>query len=352
MLALPLRVLAVALALLGAALTCGCLQVCYLAQAAAGQDDISYRARPIEEVLKDKSVDAETRQMLSLIEDVKRFGETQGIEPTNSYREYVELDRPVVVWVVSASHPLRFEAVTWWFPIVGSVPYLGFFAERDAKRFAAELREEGWDVDERGARAYSTLGWFDDPVLSTMIRPRQSVVGDMVNVVIHESVHATHYVGSQSSFNESLADFVADQLTEKYLSERLALDRWELFDYRESHVLREEREKRFHRAYKDLERVYASKLPDADKLAAKARIIAALEREVDFWRPINNATLIGSRTYHGGNRGFGEVLAHCGGSWSRFWKLMKTVDESSFDKPQEADINPLLKRLMKGPCPR
>jgi predicted aminopeptidase len=344
----PLLLAAMSLALA----TTSCLQVCYLAQAAAGQDDISYRARPIEEVLKDRSVDPETRSMLSLIEDVKRFGETQGIKPTNSYREYVELDRPVVVWVVSASHPLRFEPVTWWFPIVGSVPYLGYFAERDAQRFAAELREEGWDVDERGARAYSTLGWFDDPILSTMIRPRHSAVGDMVNVVIHESTHATYYVQSQSSFNESLADFVADQLTERYLTERLSLDRWELYEYREAAVQREEREKRFHKAYVDLDRLYRGKLSDADKLARKAVILRELEQDVDFWRPINNATLIGSRTYHGGNDVFGEVFAHCGRDWERFWTLMKTIDEDSFAEPQQADINPLLRRLMKKPCPR
>lgn len=326
----------------------GCLQVGYLAQAAAGQDDISYRARPIGDVLEDRSVSAHTRSMLSLIADVKAFGERHGIDPTGNYREYVELDRPVVVYVVSASHPLRFELVTWWFPIVGSVPYLGWFNKRDAEKFADELREEGWDVDLRGARAYSTLGWFDDPILSTMIRPRPSVVGDMVNVVIHESVHATHYVNSQSAFNESLADYVADTLTDVYLRERLRVDRWELLAYAQSQQRRQAREKRFHDAHQQLKKLYESDLADADKLELKERITSRLRAEVSFWRPINNATLANSRTYHGGNDDFAGLLEACENDWTRFWKAVKTIDDDSFEKPQQRDITSVIAQISKS----
>lgn len=328
----------------------GCLQMGYLAQAAYGQDDISFRVRPIDEVLADESVSDHTRSMLSLIGDVKAFGEQKGIAATDSYRHYAELDRRVVVNVVSASHPLRFESKTWWFPIVGSVPYLGWFDERDAQKFAESLREEGWDVDLRGARAYSTLGWFDDPILSTMISPRPSVVGDMVNVVIHESVHATHYVNSQSAFNESLADWVADTLTNEYLRDRLQLDRWELYTYAQSQAASEARQKLFHEAHQKLDALYKSRLNDEDKLAQKSRIISQLQRETRFWRPINNATLAGARTYHGGHDAFRALYESCGSDWTRFWKAVKSIDGDSFAKPQERNVGPVIEELVKHGC--
>ncbi len=328
----------------------GCLQVGYLAQAAYGQDDISFRTRAIEALLEDEHLDDHTRSMLALIGDVKAFGEQKGIAATGNYREYVKLDRPVVVYVVSASHPLRFESVTWWFPIVGSVPYLGWFTERDAEKFAAELEAEGWDVDLRGARAYSTLGWFDDPVLSTMLRPRPTVVGEMVNVVLHESVHATHYVNSQSAFNESLADWVADILTDEYLRDRLALDRWELFAYAKSQTDRAQREQRFADVHDQLEALYASKLSDEDKLAEKQRITGRLRAETSFWRPINNATLANARTYHGGNDAFAALFDACGKSWPRFWAAVKAIDGDSFAKAQVRDVKPVIEPLTRGGC--
>jgi predicted aminopeptidase len=321
----------------------GCFQSGYIAQAGYGQDEIAYLARPIDEVVEQSGVPERTRALLRLVKDVKRYGEGRGLEPTNSYRHFVDLGRSQVVMVVSASHPLRFDLVTWTFPIVGSVPYLGWFNARDAESFANGLRAQGLDVDVRGASAYSTLGWFDDPVLSTMIRNSDTVVGDLVNVVLHESVHATHYVNGQTNFNESLADFVADQLTPHYLQKRLKLDRWQLFAYREAQIRGEERALRFHQAYLDLERLYASRLPPLDKLIEKQRILTKLQRDLDFWRPINNATLAQARAYHGGVPAFAQLLDCVGGRWSEFWARIRRIDELSFTKPQQDDIAPALR---------
>src|SRR4029078_3952588 len=126
-------------------------------------------------------------------------------------------DRPAAVWVVSACEQLRFRSKEWHFPIVGSFPYLGWFDLEQAKAFADELRAESWDVDVRGAHAYSTLGWFRDAVLSTMIPEGKEALGELVNVVLHESVHATVYIEGQAFFNESIASFIADRLTDHYL---------------------------------------------------------------------------------------------------------------------------------------
>ena len=333
-----------------AALTCGCFHLDYLAQAAYGQDEIAFLAEPIEDVLLRPSLPARTRQLLSLIDDVKAFGEVHALDPTNNYRDYVQLDRPVVVYVVSASKPLAFESVTWSFPVVGSVPYLGWFNRRDAKRQAKELRAEGYDVDERGATAYSTLGWFSDPVLSTMIRHDESALGSMINVVLHESVHATHYVNGQTFFNESMADFVADRLTLEYLRDRLHADRWTLLAFQQLQYRGALRARRFHETYQQLAKLYASKLPDDDKLKQKQRIVGQLRAEFGFWRPINNATLAQSRQYHGGTPEFGKLLRACGGDWKRFWKAAKTIDADAFAKPQQEDLSGPVMKLVRAGC--
>ncbi len=338
----------VALAIAPAGL--GCVQTCYLLQAAYGQDELAFKARPIDEVVADPSVPRETRQLLALVADVKAFGVAHGIAPTGNYERYVDLGRPAVVWVVTASHPLRFEPKTWWYPIVGTVPYLGWFDQDAALKFGAELREEGWDVDVRGSSAYSTLGWFDDPVLSSMIRPRDSVVGDLVNVVLHESVHATHFVAGQAPFNESLADWVADRLTDRYLAERLHLDRWQQYAYDEAQIDRAERAKRFHEVYVELDALYHSKLGDPEKLAKKQQILDALARETHVARDLNNATLLGSRTYHQGGPAFAKLFEHCGRAWPRFWTAVKSIDSASFETEQQDDIDKVVAPVLAKPC--
>jgi predicted aminopeptidase len=334
-----------------ALITSGCQQACYIAQAAYGQDDIAWRARPIEEVIADSGTKERTRQLLSIIDDVKGYGEAHGMAPTSNYKEYVELPRSSAVYVVSAAPPLALQSLTWWFPIVGSVPYLGFFNQEEAELVARDLAKDGWDVDLRGASAYSTLGWFDDPILSTMVRPRDSVVGSLVNVVLHESVHATHYVSGQTYFNESLANFVAGELTKPYLIERLQLDRWQLLAYEQGKLKGDRRARRMHETYKTLKAIYESDLPDAEKLRQKAVITEALRAELGFWRPITNATLAQSRQYHGANDIFDRVFAHCGRSWPRFWSVVRTLERDDFDDDQQTEIDGVVGAILAKPCP-
>jgi predicted aminopeptidase len=338
--------------ILGVALTAtqlGCLHVCYLAQAIAGQDDIAWRARPIERAARDERTPRPTRVLLSLIDEVKQFGEQHGLAPTTSYRDYADLRREAVVWVVSASPPLAFEPRTWWFPIVGSVPYLGWFERRDAERHAAELGASGLDVDLRPSPAYSTLGWFDDPVLSTMIRGEGlGAAASLVNTVLHESVHATHFVAGQAPFNESLASFVADELAPRFLETHVGPLAARVAREREARG--RHRQRRFHETYRELVSLYASKLPEERKLAHKRRILDALRAEVRFGRPINNATLAQARTYHGGGAELARLLARCGGDWRRFLGAIKTVDASAFHAPNQSDLAPVVRPLAARGC--
>jgi len=328
----------------------------YFPQAALGQLELFNRARPIEEVLEDQRVPVRVRDLLREIPDVKKFGESRGLKPTSNYVEYVALDRPAVVWVVSASPPLRFEPKKWSFPIVGGFTYLGWFNREAALGYAREMGEaEGWDVDVRGASAYSTLGWFRDPVLSTMIPEGVDSRGELVNVILHESVHASFYIEHQSAFNENIASFVADRLTREYFmresptrdSDQKTLRSWE-----ESEARREKRQKKLHEGYITLEWLYAqTQLNDEEKKTQKKEILDRLKRELGMpsERTLNNATLIQYRTYQSGQAEWTEFFEQeCKRDWSTFWEKLEPLRAESgqwFSERQVEDMGSVLRNL-------
>lgn len=339
---------AVALSLLS-----GCTTGRYLAQAGCGQIDLMLRARSIDATVRDEHVDARTRSLLKMVGEIKKFGEENSLRPTGNYHNYVELDRHAVVWVVTASEPLRFRSKTWWFPIVGTVPYLGWFDRDDAHEFADTLRVEGWDVDVGTASAYSTLGFFDDPVLSTMISGGDEAVGELVNVVLHESVHATLYIDGQTRFNESLAEFSADKLTLTYLDRRYGADSEEKAAYLDAERRGDERHKRMHEAYEVLDKLYKSSKPNEEKLAEKKRILKALRRETRYRRPINNATLASFKNYNSGAPELDALLNACEGKWARFFDSLKVLKKKgAFPGPNQSDFGPAVNPLVKAGCPR
>jgi predicted aminopeptidase len=329
----------------------GCFEAGYVAQAAQGQLGIACNTRDLDKAARDDGIEAWKRALLAEVPDIKRFAVASGLVPTPSYEAYVELPRPVAVYVVSASHPLRFEGLTWSFPIVGSVPYLGYFERDSAYELGDELREAGWDVDVRGARAYSTLGWFDDPVLSSMLEEGPAGPGELANTVLHESLHATVYIPSQSSFNESVASYVGDVLAERWLTQRFGPESPELHTYRQDLVGGEERTERLHRAYAELDALYKSKLPPGTIRVRKARLLHELHEELGMARMPNNATLIGFRTYESGDAELEALHVACGRDMRRFVKAVATADAKLFDEPQQEDVAKVLAKLVKRGCP-
>lgn len=349
----PSRARRSATALLAALLlagSTGCLQVEYVAQAALGQIDLSTRKRGIDSAIGDLGVPPRTRRLLGEVAAIKAFAVKQGLTPTKSYTEFVDVGRPTVVTVVTAAPPLRLSLKTWYFPIVGSVPYLGWFDPTDAEDFAAELRRDGYDVDVRGSVAYSTLGWFGDPVLSSMIPEGDEAMGELVNTVVHESVHATVYVNGQTPLNESVASFVADRLTGPYLDERLGPGSRERAAYDKGRARRDKRALALHEAYKRVERLYASPLSREQKLAEKAKLLAQIRREIGFKRPINNATLAQSRAYNSGQAELDELLKACGGSYPRMLMAIKVLGEKAFTEQHQRDLGKVILPLAKGGC--
>ncbi len=308
------------------------------------------RAKPIDEVVKNEKTPPRVKDLLERIPDIKSFGEKNGLKATKNYTEYVQLDRPYVSYIVSACENLQFKPMQWSFPIVGSVPYLGYFNRQDAFDYAAGLRNEGWDVDVRGATAYSTLGYFRDAVLSSMLSSGEDALGDLVNVVIHESVHATRYIGGQSFFNESLASFIADELTPVYLKERLGANSPELRAYVDGEAEGKKRGERFQAAYRELEKVYASADPAEKKKAEKTLVFDRLKSDLKISpeRQIGNSTLMQFRTYGTGRDEFVKLYQACGSDWTRFWKAINKLKESSFATSQQENISKTVLPLAEG----
>ena len=342
------------LALLGglALLSASCLQTGYVLQAAEGQLDLVCRARSIDSVVDNPDTDPELKSMLSEVPRIKQFAIGYGLVPTSSYEDYVALDRPVAVWVVSASPPLSFESLTWSFPIVGSVPYLGWFDKIDAQNQASSLAEQGWDVDLRGASAYSTLGWFKDPVLSSMLGVGPGASGDLAEVILHESLHATVYVKGQSGFNEGLATFVGDHLAVEYLRDRFGADSSDLRSYVDGNALGERRTERLRQAFVDLDALYKSKLSRAEKLEHKKAYLEALRKELHLKRAVSNATLAGYRAYHGASKSI-ELLFHaCGDDMKKLIRASRTVKESDFPGPQSKTFDGVVDKIIARGCPK
>ena len=312
-------------------------------QSAEGELELLAARKPIAEVMRSPRTPPRIRALLSRIPRVKRFGEENGLTPTGNYQDYVQLHRPAVVYVVSACEPLRFQPKTWSFPVAGDFPYLGWFDLRSARDYARDLVDDGWDVELRGAGAYSTLGWFDDPVLSTMIAPGPEALGDLVNVVLHESVHATLHLEGQAPFNESLASFVADRLTERYLDQAAPAFQRRAWRGQQARSLQAEEE--LHTTFLALDGLYRSALPEAEKRSRKAAILEALRERLRWTGSLNNATLLGHRTYRSGGSGFSALLAACQGGFRCFFDRLRTLRPASFARPQQEDLDALLTRL-------
>ena len=330
----------------------GCTTTRYLWQATLGQLELQDRAQPIARVLATHQARPKLAELLAQVALIKEFGVRHGLAETESYEDYAELDRNAAVWVVTACEPLSFTPKTWWFPIVGSFPYLGWFDHQAAVVFADELAAQGWDTYVRGASAYSTLGWFRDPLLSTMLSPGPTVVGDLAEFVLHESVHATVHVPGQTYFNESVAQFISEGLATQYLEERYGRAAPGREAYLAERMTLAAREQRVMAAYAELVGLYDSTLSVDAKLQHKAKIFAALQRDLGRPRPLNNAFLEGFRTYRVGQESLARLVAACGGDYPAVVRLLRGVEPAAFPSEQSEDFAVVIDGLIERGCAR
>ncbi|MBI3396553.1 MAG: aminopeptidase [Spirochaetia bacterium] len=313
----------------------------YLFQAGCGQASILWARRPVEEVLNDPATTPEIKKKLKHVEEVRRFAERHlGLNVNKTFTQYSSIPRDHVAYNVTAAKELALEARTWWFPIVGRVPYLGFFKRADAETLASELQAQGWDSKVQDVTAYSTLGWFDDPLISSQMRLPETY---LTGLIIHESAHATLWFKGDVDFNESFASFVEEEGSLEYYAEKEGPDSPIL----KRRAMRKDEVKRITQIFRKttgaLDALYKSSADDATKRREKARIISDMKMEFkrragEFQTlrleayadsTYNNADFLAYRRYESGSDFFKDEFTKNGKDWTRFFNAMKALDAKS-----------------------
>lgn len=314
----------------------GCANLGYYVQAASGQMDILRRARPIEEIAADPLADQALKRRLAIVARLREFASRELMLPDNrSYASYADLERPYVVWNVFATPELSTRPREWCFIGAGCVGYRGFFSKEEAERFAEQLGSEGDDVYVAGVPAYSTLGWFNDPVLNTFIGHPET---ELARLIFHELAHQVVYLPDDSVFNESFATAVELEGVSRWL------DRNGTHGQRSAFEAEQQRRAAFTalvlRCRERLEELFASGDSDAGKRAAKARIFGELRQEFarlkaadegfsryDRWfaQRINNAHLASVATYTQLVPAFRALLAQQNGDMGRFYEAVREL---------------------------
>ena len=309
---------------------------CYLGHLAIGQARLLHARRPIDAVIADPATPAALRERLAWIHEVRAFASRLGLEVDEQYTSYVEWPGDRVVTTVVATPPGSLEAHGFWFPIVGSVPYKGFFDPARADQEAERLRADGFDVCVVPVRAYSTLGWFQDPVTGPMLRGSD---GALVETLLHELVHATVYLASEADFNEGVASFIGEEGSVRFFAETrgaeaAARERERVADNRKiaAAVLSLRRE---------VENLYASEAADGPRAATRAAAetrarasIAALPLQtrsapqVASQVRLSDACLALARTYSADIDAYTATLASLGGDLPAFVARLKQAAEA------------------------
>ena len=307
----------------------------YVVRSAYFQAELLSSREPIAELRAENAFTEVEERALNRIRDVKAFGSEIGLKATENYDTYAEgWDRQI--WNLSACEELAFEPKRWTFPVVGRVPYLGFFRREDADPWIQRLEKKGYETYIRTAGAYSTLGWFEDPVLPGMLKWSDYRLAD---TVLHELAHATVWIKGSVRFNESFASFVGEVGAFRYLEDRYGRDSDVVKLAKQNHDDLQRWRALLRTLYADLDAVYRQdRLDESAKRAAKATLFSSLPARVEeagfhnpdrFRRAVstgtwNNARLVQYKTYNHNRDYFEALLEREGGDLLAF---MAKVDD-------------------------
>lgn len=326
---------ALVLGAVAAGLLASCSTLHYYAQAAHGQFALLSDARPVDDWLADQHTDAKLRLRLQSARQIRAFAVSElGLPDNKSYRNYAALTRPFVLWNVVAAPELSLKPLQWCFPIAGCVAYRGYYNEDDARAFARDLRAQGYDVQVGGVPAYSTLGWFNDPLVSTFINYPDA---ELARLIFHELAHQVVYIPGASQFNESFATAVEEEGVKRWLAAYgtdTMRDAYARYASRKADFLQ-----LLMAARTRLEAAYRADSSVEAKRAAKAQVFRDLQDQYQqlkvrwggyagydrfFREPLSNAHLAAIATYNDYVPAFRALLARSG-SFPRFYAAVRTL---------------------------
>ena len=308
----------------------------YYAHLLAGQARLLLNREPIGRMLHRRDLDPALRSRLLLVQDIRRFAVDQiGLSDSRSYASYSDTGEGPLSWQLTVSHADRLEPVTFGYPVVGRFPYKGYFDLGRAQRERDKWRRKGYDTHLRPVSAYSTLGWFDDPVLTSMLRYSDV---DLAGLIIHELTHETIWIADDVGFNESLATFVGQTGSMLFLSDHHG---------HESDAVKRARDVRqdgqVFRTFMflmagELKRLYDSDRPRSQKLATRQTVFDSARSRFkrlpfrtgaygSFGRAeLNNARFIAYRTYHDETDVFERVHVALGRDLKRTLEVFRSCE--------------------------
>jgi predicted aminopeptidase len=319
----------------------GCQTVGFYTQAIHGQCQVLHRGEPIEHLLKNPATPPSLQVKLRLVLDLRKFAETELNLPANGhYLAYADLGRRYAVWNVYAAPEFSLQAKSWWYPVVGRLKYRGYFSEKSARETAAKLRKAGYDVHVGGVPAYSTLGWFSDPVLNTFIDYDET---DLAELLFHELTHQRVFIAGDTEFNEALATAVAEEGVRRWLDTKG--DTEVRRDYQQEVQRHQQFIELVTRARQQLETFYLDSKTEQDagsneKRARKEQILEQLQRDYatlraswnnrpdfDAWfkTDLNNARLNTVDTYYQLVPAFRALLRSRDGDLEKFFVEVKEL---------------------------
>lgn len=321
----------------------GCSTVSYYAQAVRGQLDVVAASRPVDDVLADDATGPGVRERLTRLAELRHFAvEELHLADSGSYRDYADLDREAMVWSVVATPWDSLVPRQWCYPVIGCASYRGYFDRAAAEGYARDLTDAGWDVAVEPVPAYSTLGWFDDPLPSTVIH---WPLADIAALLFHELAHETLYVADDSAFNEAYATLVEREGVRRWLQ------RFGTEQARHARLLHEQRRVDFLRLLDGtrlrLQLLYDGGAEPVELAARKQVIIAELQRDYldqkaewdgysgyDRWfgRPLNNAHFASVSTYNALLPALERLLHKAGGDLSRFHAECRELADLSVEE--------------------
>ena len=314
-----------------------CLAACsgpsYYLQAMSGQKQLMKSRQDIQSLLNDPATPAELTGHLKTAEQIKEFAQNElGLPMEDSYSSYVEVEGEALVWNVVATGEFTLQPKKWCFPVAGCVPYRGFFEKQKARKSADRLSRKGMDVIVSPAAAYSSLGWFNDPLLSTMFSGSDS---RLAAYLFHELAHQRLYIKNDGQFNESYANFVEEAGVRSWLEFNQRPDKLER--WQQLQEVSRDFSRLVGKTRTDLDRLYRSNTTDADMQQRKVEIFTAFEHDYQqlsdekwqgkryysswFREPLNNARLALYNTYEGSHCAFQGLWDQSGGAWQDFHRL-------------------------------
>jgi predicted aminopeptidase len=329
----------------------GCRTIGFYGQAIKGQYQIFAHEQPVPKLLAQPQTPERLKQKLQLLESLRAFAGKELALPVDShYRKYVDVHRPFVVWNVEAAGEFSLQPKSWWYPLVGSLEYRGYFSEAGARNCAARLKRKGEDVYVGGVEAYSTLGWFKDPVLNTFIFEPEA---DLAEIIFHELGHQRVFARGDMDFNEAFATTVGQEGARRWLrakGDTAALDKYlaELRRTREFAQLVQQTRTRLEALYGDrldedgkvkatqqkravpreeLRREKQRVLDDMRQRYAQLKVQWGGDAAYDGWfrREINNAKLNSVAAYYDLVPAFEHLLQANGGDLAKFYQAVERL---------------------------